>query len=125
MTQLAPAFERLSFFCAILFVMSHIFGCIWIFVGRSLEDNTEEEGFSWIVSNGFDDLNAKNLYLTGLYYTFTTISTVGYGDISGGCLPERLVCIFYLFVGVLTYSFISGSITSIIINYEEMGSKNL
>jgi hypothetical protein len=26
---------------------------------------------------------------------------------------------------VLTYSFISGSITSIIINYEEMGSKNL
>ena len=60
-----------------------------------------------------------------MYYTFTTISTVGYGDISGGCFVERLVCIFYLFVGVLTYSFISGSITSIIINYEEIGSKNI
>jgi hypothetical protein len=35
LSQMSPAFERLSFFCAILFVMSHIFGCIWIFVGRS------------------------------------------------------------------------------------------
>jgi len=52
---MGPAFERLSFFCAILFVMSHIFGCIWIFVGKSQKDNTEEEGFSWIISNGFDD----------------------------------------------------------------------
>ena len=59
LSQMGPAFERLSFFCAILFIMSHIFGCIWIFVGRSLSDNTEEEGFSWIVSNGFQDLNAS------------------------------------------------------------------
>ena len=35
MKQMAPAIERLTFFCAVLFVMSHIFGCIWIFVGRS------------------------------------------------------------------------------------------
>jgi hypothetical protein len=44
MKQLGPAFERLSFFCAVLFVMSHIFGCIWIFVGKSQAGNTEEEG---------------------------------------------------------------------------------
>jgi len=54
---MGPAFERLTFFCAILFVMSHIFGCIWIFVGRSQADNTEEEGLSWIISNGFDELD--------------------------------------------------------------------
>jgi hypothetical protein len=56
MSTMGPAFERLSFFCAILFVMSHIFGCIWIFVGKSQSDNTEEEGLSWIISNGFDEL---------------------------------------------------------------------
>lgn len=125
LSRLGPAFERLSFFCAILFIMSHIFGCIWIFVGKSQVDNVKEEGLSWIISNGFENLNPAQLYLTGIYYTFTTISTVGYGDISGGCLVERLCCIFYLFVGVLTYSFISGSITSIIINFEDMSGKNL
>jgi len=53
-----------------------------------------------------------------MYYTFTTISTVGYGDISGGTFVEKWVCTFYLFIGVGTYGFISGSITSIIIGYE-------
>ena len=105
---MGPAFERLSFFCAILFVMSHIFGCIWIFVGRSQKDNTPDERESWIKSNGFDKKNSYELYLIGLYYTFTTISTVGYGDISGGNFVERLICILYLFVGVSTYSIISG-----------------
>ena len=115
---MGPAFERLSFFSGVLFMLSHIFACIWIFVGKSLEDNTEDEGESWIISNGFSTLSPVKLYLTGLYYTFTTISTVGYGDISGGCLVERIICIIYLFVGVLVYSFIAGSITSIIINYD-------
>ena len=119
---MAPAIERLTFFCAVLFVMSHIFGCIWIFVGRSQSENTEAEGQSWIISNGFDTLDPLNLYITGLYYTFTTISTVGYGDISGGCLVERLVCILYLFIGVSVYSVIAGSITSIIINFEDVGN---
>jgi hypothetical protein len=113
-----PAFERFCFFACILFVMSHIFGCIWIFVGRSGDDD------SWIVSNEFHEVPASELYLIGLYYTFTTISTVGYGDISGGTGVERIVCIFFLFVGVLTYGFIAGSITSIIINFEEIGNAN-
>ena len=43
-TQLGPAFERLTFFVAVLFMLAHIFGCIWIFVGKSLSDNTIEEG---------------------------------------------------------------------------------
>ena len=59
LSAMSPAFERLSFFCTILFVMSHIFGCIWIFVGRSQADNTEEEGLSWIISNGFDELGSN------------------------------------------------------------------
>ena len=64
LSALSPMFERLGFFTAILFVMSHIFGCIWIFVGKSQSDNTEEEGFSWIISNGFDSLAPMDLYLT-------------------------------------------------------------
>jgi len=43
-STMGPALERLGFFCAILFVMSHIFACIWIFVGRMGKDNTEAQG---------------------------------------------------------------------------------
>ena len=54
----------------------------------------------------------------------TTITTVGYGDISGTCLVERVFCIFMHLVGVLSYSFLSGSLTAIIFSYDQIGSKN-
>jgi hypothetical protein len=41
--NLSHSFERLSFFVAVLFMSSHILGCIWIFIGRTLN----EEG--WII----------------------------------------------------------------------------
>ena len=49
---------------------------------------------------------------------------MGYGDISGGAVTEKLYCILILFIGVLSYSFIAGSITSIIISYESINNQN-
>jgi hypothetical protein len=94
-------------------MISHIFGCIWIFVGKSVGK------IGWISNYEFENLTDLQLYLTALYFTFTTISTVGYGDISGGCFTEKVICIAYLLIGVGIYSFIAGSITSIIMNEEE------
>jgi hypothetical protein len=116
---LSESFERLTFFVVALFGLSHIFGCIWIFIGRTIG----EEG--WVTQNEFDELVPFSLYLTALYFTFTTISTVGFGDISGGATSEKLYCILILFIGVLAYSFIAGSITSIIISYESTSHANL
>jgi hypothetical protein len=54
----------------------------------------------------------------------TTITTVGYGDISGHSMTERVVCIFLHLIGVLSYSFASGSLTSILTNYDQINEKN-
>jgi len=48
----------------------------------------------------------------------TTITTIGYGDIRGNTTIERVICIFLHLIGVLSYSFASGSLTSIIANYD-------
>ena len=55
----------------------------------------------------------------------TTITTVGYGDITGHSPIERVLCIFMHLIGVLSYSFASGSLTSIIANYDQINEKNL
>lgn len=55
----------------------------------------------------------------------TTITTVGYGDISATSTIERVICIFLHLIGVLSYSFASGSLTSIIANYDNLNQKNL
>lgn len=62
-----------------------------------------------------------NLYLTSFYFTVTTITTVGYGDISGGSSAEKVFCIIIMVVGVISFSFASGSLASIMQNYD---SKN-
>jgi voltage-gated potassium channel Kch len=54
------------------------------------------------------------LYITALYFTVTTITTVGYGDISGTNTTERLVSIFLMILGVVFFSFSTGALTSII-----------
>jgi hypothetical protein len=50
LNKISHSFERLSFFVGTLFIIAHIFGCIWIFFGRNLG----EEG--WIFKNEYEDL---------------------------------------------------------------------
>ena len=42
-----------------------------------------------------------------------TISTVGYGDITGSTIYEQIICIIYMFFGVAFYSYFIGMLTSI------------
>jgi len=56
--------------------------------------------------------------LTSFYWTVTTITTVGYGDISGTNNIERIYCSIMMLVGVIAFSFANGSLASIIQNYD-------
>jgi hypothetical protein len=47
------------------------------------------------------------------------VTTVGYGDITPENVTERVFCIGMLFVGVITFSFASGALSSIITNYDQ------
>jgi hypothetical protein len=55
-----------------------------------------------------------DLYVTSFYFTVTTIMTVGYGDITAYSLMERLLCILLMLTGVVSFSYATGSISSII-----------
>jgi hypothetical protein len=49
-----------------------------------------------------------------MYYTVTTITTVGYGDINAMNGIEKAICIFLMISGVFFFSYSSGSITNIL-----------
>lgn len=53
------------------------------------------------------------------YYTVTTITTVGYGDISANGTPERVFAIILMVVGVFAFSFATGSLATIISSFDE------
>ena len=60
----------------------------------------------------------NSLYMTSFYWTITTITTVGYGDISGTNDIEKLFCSLMMLFGVIAFSFANGSLASIISNYD-------
>jgi len=63
------------------------------------------------------------LYITSFYFTVTTIVTVGYGDITAQNTGERIICILLMIVGVIAFSFATGSLSSIISNYDSSQAK--
>ena len=46
------------------------------------------------------------------------MSTVGYGDISGGTDQERIFCIVLMLTGVISFNLISGALGALITNYD-------
>ena len=58
------------------------------------------------------------LYITSFYFTVTTIVTVGFGDIRAFNTSERIMCVFLMIIGVISFSFATGSLSSILSNYD-------
>lgn len=52
-------------------------------------------------------------YLASLYFIITTITTVGYGDITSKSPAEQGFCIVLMMIGVIAYSVAISSFTSI------------
>jgi voltage-gated potassium channel Kch len=71
---------------------------------------------NWIFHFNYVDSDVVELYITSYYYTVTTIMTVGYGDITAQSIGEKLLAILLMLIGVVAFSFATGSISSIIAN---------
>lgn len=57
--------------------------------------------------NIWDNTMFHNVIL-GTYFSFTTLSTVGFGDLSPRSDPERLMCSLILMIGVGVFSMVLG-----------------
>ena len=63
-----------------------------------------------------EDYGSADLYITAIYFTVTTIVTVGYGDIAAFSMAERIFCIILMLIGVVAFSYATGSLASMISN---------
>ena len=79
--------------------------------------NQEDDSGSWI--NEFEETHgASHIYLTSFYFIVTTFTTVGYGDIGIGSSSEKIFCIFFMVMGIVSFSLATGTLTSIIKTYD-------
>lgn len=74
---------------------------------------TDEETYGWWSHPATTDLgDNSNSYITSLYWSFTTMTTVGFGDIRPHTTAERVYCIIIMFLGSTAFAYIIGSIAA-------------
>ena len=93
----------------ILFMSAHWMCCIWFFVGFPdgwvvHQDMVDE--FSGLLSTSM-----FHAWITSFYWSITTMTTIGYGDISAGTSSERTLAVFAMSLGCGLFAWTTGQIT--------------
>lgn len=85
-------------------------GCFWFYLAK-LNDFDEE---TWVARNNMKNESQYSLYIASIYYSFTALTTVGYGDITARTNIEMIVTMFWMVFGVGFYSFTIGILSSVL-----------
>ncbi|XP_047676223.1 potassium voltage-gated channel subfamily H member 2a [Tachysurus fulvidraco] len=132
LVRVARKLDRYSEYgAAVLFLLmctfaliAHWLACIWYAIG-----NVERSGSSrigWLDSLGeqlgkpYNDTvpasgpTIKDKYVTALYFTFSSLTSVGFGNVSPNTNPEKIFSICVMLIGALMYASIFGNVSAII-----------
>lgn len=98
----------LSLVMNILF-FNHMIACFYYFIPKYFYNSTN----SWLVDYKYADKTLFEKYCAAFYWSFQTMTTVGYGDVGPLHTLERMYSILWIFLGVGFFSYMVGNLTSI------------
>ena len=113
--KVGAGIQRLMFYGLIFVISAHIATCLWIILA-DLVGTGKDYGGTWLepFEEQYGHHEDISLYYVAFYWCITTITTVGYGDISGSNNFERVFCSIIMVVGVIMFSLANGALASII-----------
>uniref|UniRef100_H3ARA5 Potassium voltage-gated channel subfamily H member 6 n=1 Tax=Latimeria chalumnae TaxID=7897 RepID=H3ARA5_LATCH len=133
LVRVARKLDRYSEYgAAVLFLLmctfaliAHWLACIWYAIGN-VERPYMEHKIGWLDSLGdqigkrYNDSDAssgpsiKDKYVTALYFTFSSLTSVGFGNVSPNTNSEKIFSICVMLIGSLMYASIFGNVSAII-----------
>ncbi|XP_063964224.1 potassium voltage-gated channel subfamily H member 7-like isoform X1 [Lytechinus pictus] len=106
-------------------LIAHWLACIWYAIG-SAERQQLEHQIGWLdhLANEthqyyIDNVTSsgptiKSKYITALYFTFSSLTSVGFGNVSPNTNAEKIFSICVMLIGSLMYASIFGNVSAII-----------
>jgi len=95
----------------LLFVIMHWAACVWYIVGT-----LDPDGPSWVNAHLNGNHDTVQRYFYALYFTLTTMTTVGYGDIVALNFSEVCFVLVLLLIASFVFAGLMGSPTDLISN---------
>ncbi|CDW79507.1 UNKNOWN [Stylonychia lemnae] len=95
---------------------AHTMACLFWMVGSN---GLSSNYISWITKIGLNDADVMTQYVNSLYWSITTMVSVGYGDISALNVQERLFSMFAMIVANGVYAFTISNVGKIVSQYNE------
>mmetsp|Transcript_26447 Transcript_26447/g.35353 ORF Transcript_26447/g.35353 Transcript_26447/m.35353 type:complete len:228 (+) Transcript_26447:751-1434(+) len=108
-----------------ILILSYFLGTFWYIITKHTTDlDAETPEFTFYnYYNLSDKTDWQNLIIV-VYFAFTTLSTVGFGDYNPKSEVERIVTTFILLVGVACFSYIMGQFIDILMNLQNVTADN-
>ncbi|XP_043224780.1 potassium voltage-gated channel subfamily H member 2-like isoform X3 [Amphibalanus amphitrite] len=101
-------------------LVAHWLACIWYAIGFAEMSNPTGwlhrlgEELNVPYENGGSGPSIKSRYVTALYFTFTAITSVGFGNVAPNTDAEKIFTICTMLIGSLMYASIFGNVSAII-----------
>lgn len=101
-------------------MITHFMACVWIYIGKSELNGWVQIFLTKLNLPDYDpsvnlDINMYDnmftIYINATYFILTTITTTGYGDITGTTTSEYLFSMCVEFIGLTFFSFLTGTIS--------------
>ena len=110
--------DNWNFLLTILIVISALnyFACLYILIARNSYPN-------WLLNAKLGTSPYLDIYVCSIYILMTSLTTVGYGDLTCYNFHERIYQLFLLIVGSVAYSYIVSAVSNFIIKIDEKSAE--
>ena len=105
-----------------ILILSYFMGTLWFIMTKHTTDHPDE--FTFYNVNGLADKTDMENVTIVVYFMFTTLSTVGFGDYNPKSEIERVIMTLILIIGVACFSWIMGQFIEILFQVQAVTGDN-
>nr|XP_015212838.1 PREDICTED: potassium voltage-gated channel subfamily H member 8 isoform X2 [Lepisosteus oculatus] len=108
-------------------LLAHWMACIWYVIGKKeMEANSFTWDIGWLHELGkrlespYSGRNSsagpsiRSVYIASLYFTLSSLTSVGFGNVSANTDAEKIFSICTMLIGALMHALVFGNVTAII-----------
>ncbi|XP_077481907.1 voltage-gated delayed rectifier potassium channel KCNH4-like isoform X2 [Stigmatopora argus] len=106
-------------------LLAHWMACIWYIIGRKELETSDSWEIGWLhelgkrqetpyVNNTAGGPSVRSSYIAALYFTLSSLTSVGFGNVCANTDAEKIFSICTMLVGALMHALVFGNVTAII-----------